>query len=127
VKIRIAAAGADPKQVAAFAGVRPLHGGRAIKITIAALHKRGERLPAIEEGGAAKGIKIRVLAAGTNPKNGADPCRPAELGRPVEMAVASLDKSGIGPVPIGRAGTEEVEIRNYLCPGPERQTPEQNR
>ena len=76
VKIRVAAAGTDPKHGAGVA-VRPAVLGRPVEIAVTALHQPGLWIAPIV-GGAAKGVKTRVGAAGTDPKHGAAACaRPA--------------------------------------------------
>jgi hypothetical protein len=70
-------------------------------------------------------VKIRFVAAETNPKHGAASvfaigARPACFGRPVEIAVAALHQPGKWIDPIG--ADKAVKIRLRLCSGIEPST-----
>jgi hypothetical protein len=70
-----------------------------------------------------KGVQLRVAAAGTDPKQGAEAasiveiCAPAVIGRPIEIAVAALHQAGLWIGPIVGEAAKGVKIRFRLCSG----------
>src|SRR5205823_2377938 len=95
-----AAAGTDSKDCAET--VRSAAKGCAIEITVAPLHDPAQRPRPI--GRATEDVKIRVLAAGTDPKHNPRPAS-ACLGRSIKIAVAALHERAAGSAPVaGQAG-----------------------